>query len=115
MLKLFPVPFGLQIVTENLSLHVLKNYDSFLAGVDEVASVEQDMQVHLVFSCLPILMTFQCFAFCQRVFPLAIGLGAIKQLSLISAGSGTTVRIPSVGMLLGSLKFGHAKRVFGIP
>ncbi len=35
----------LQAVTEKLSAHVLENYDKFVAGVNEVVCVEQDLQV----------------------------------------------------------------------
>lgn len=34
-----------QIVSEKLSQHVLKNYSAFVSGVNEVASIEQDLQV----------------------------------------------------------------------
>lgn len=35
----------LQVVGEKLSLHVLANYEEFVRGVNEVASVEKDLQV----------------------------------------------------------------------
>lgn len=34
-----------QVVGEKLSLHVLANYEEFVRGVNEVASIEQDLQV----------------------------------------------------------------------
>lgn len=35
----------MQVVGEKLSLHVLANYEEFVRGVNEVASIEQDLQV----------------------------------------------------------------------
>ena len=35
----------LQVVGEKLSLHVLANYEEFVRGVNEVASIEKDLQV----------------------------------------------------------------------
>ena len=35
----------MQIVSEKLSQHVLKNYSAFVSGVNEVASIEQDLTV----------------------------------------------------------------------
>ena len=35
----------MQVVGEKLSLHVLANYEEFLRGVNEVASIEKDLQV----------------------------------------------------------------------
>ena len=36
---------SMQNVSEKLSQHVLRNYDKFVAGVGEVASVERDLEV----------------------------------------------------------------------
>ena len=33
----------LQVVSEKLSQHVIKNYDKFVAGVNEVSQVEHDL------------------------------------------------------------------------
>ena len=38
----------LEVVTERLSKHVLANYDMFLQGVNEAASVEEDLHVCLL-------------------------------------------------------------------
>lgn len=35
----------MQVVGEKLSLHVLANYEEFVRGVNEVASIEKDLQV----------------------------------------------------------------------
>jgi len=35
----------LEIVSERLSKHVLANYDTFVRGINEAASVEADLQV----------------------------------------------------------------------
>ncbi len=35
----------MQVVSEVLSLHVLKNYDLFVAGINEIAALEQTLQV----------------------------------------------------------------------
>ena len=37
----------LEVVSERLSKHVLANYDVFMRGIDEAASVENDLQVLL--------------------------------------------------------------------
>ena len=36
---------ALEFVSERLSRHVLANYDMFLKGINEAASVETDLQV----------------------------------------------------------------------
>ena len=41
----------LQVVGEKLSLHVLANYEEFVRGVNEVASIEKDLQVCNCKSC----------------------------------------------------------------
>ena len=41
----------MQVVGEKLSLHVLANYEEFVRGVNEVASIEKDLQVR----ALPLL------------------------------------------------------------
>lgn len=38
----------LEIVSERLSKHVLANYDVFVRGIKEAASVEDDLQVSLL-------------------------------------------------------------------
>lgn len=35
----------MQVVGEKLSRHVLANYEEFVRGVNEVASIEKDLQV----------------------------------------------------------------------
>ncbi len=35
----------MQVVGEKLSLHVLANYEEFVRGVNEVASIEKDLEV----------------------------------------------------------------------
>ena len=40
---------SLQVVGEKLSLHVLANYEEFVRGVNEVASIEKDLQVCICF------------------------------------------------------------------
>ena len=49
-------PVLLQTVGEKLSQHVLANYEEFVSGVNEVASVERNLQVrtvtqHLMWAC----------------------------------------------------------------
>ena len=39
-----------QVVGEKLSRHVLANYEEFVRGVNEVASIEKDLQVRV--ACL---------------------------------------------------------------
>ena len=39
-------PAPLQTVGEKLSQHVLANYEEFVSGVNEVASVERNLQVN---------------------------------------------------------------------
>ncbi len=39
----------LEVVSERLSKHVLANYDTFVRGINEAASVEADLQVLLTF------------------------------------------------------------------
>lgn len=41
----------MQVVGEKLSLHVLANYEEFVRGVNEVASIEKDLQV-----CIPAVL-----------------------------------------------------------
>lgn len=38
----------LEVVSERLSKHVLANYDVFVQGINEAASVENDLQVGLL-------------------------------------------------------------------
>lgn len=38
----------LEVVSERLSKHVLANYDVFVRGINEAASVENDLQVRLI-------------------------------------------------------------------
>lgn len=40
--------YTLQVVGEKLSRHVLANYEEFVRGVNEVASIEKDLQVSCV-------------------------------------------------------------------
>lgn len=39
----------MQVVGEKLSFHVLANYEEFVRGVNEVASIEKDLQVCALF------------------------------------------------------------------
>ena len=40
----------LEVVSERLSKHVLANYDVFVRGINEAASVENDLQASLLFA-----------------------------------------------------------------
>ena len=53
----------LETVSERLSTHVLANYDTFVRGVNEAASVETDLQVGAI-TC-----SVQCQSSVTRSFP----------------------------------------------
>ena len=42
---------ALQVVSEMLSRHVLRNYDKFVAGVNEISAIEGELQVRLCSGC----------------------------------------------------------------
>ena len=57
---------SVQNVSEKLSQHVLRNYDKFVAGVGEVASVERDLEVRSWSSRWPHLPTLNAALFMGR-------------------------------------------------
>ena len=50
----------LEVVSERLSKHVLANYDVFVRGINEAASVENDLQARLLSPLLSEMVKREC-------------------------------------------------------